>query len=146
MMKPSTSGLFRTEERFEQRETICGVLDDYYHDRERAKIARGSSSWHLVLSVDKVKHDFKINSFYDDYYLEGIKESVGMSTCVEFIPGLFDAGGMFITNVIVLGEKYFNENEVKERYLSPISYSVIVTMVISVVVIISTNIKLFKDK
>ncbi|GDY24221.1 hypothetical protein AHAT_01110 [Agarivorans sp. Toyoura001] len=146
MMKPSTSGLFRTEESFEQRETICGVLDDYYHDREKPNIARGSSSWHLVLSVGKVRHDFKMNSFYHEHYLGGIKESVGVNACVEFIPGFFDADGMFITNLIILGEEYFEKNEVKERYFSPVSSFVIIIMIFSVIVIMSTATNLFKGK
>ncbi|MDO6685893.1 MULTISPECIES: hypothetical protein [unclassified Agarivorans] len=143
LMGPSTSGLFRTEESLQQRETVCGILKDYYHDREKQSIARGSSSWHLILSVNKVRHDFKINSVIDRH-LSNFKANVGANACVEFIPGIFDTNGMFITNVILRSEKYLNEEEVKKIYLAPISFIVILSMCFSVTLIFVTTIRPFK--
>jgi hypothetical protein len=105
----------------ESPEIYCGVLKDYYFDKNKI---RGFATWRAVIKKDNAGLNRRIFLVGDSYILNSNALSandIGSEACVEFLENILPAKHPFISQISINGNKRLSSDVVKDNYLRPLS-------------------------
>ncbi|MEY8241103.1 MAG: hypothetical protein RPT25_12225 [Cycloclasticus sp.] len=107
--------IMRDEESFYNRKEYCGVISDYYHDRDR-KGSKGHATWRLVVENQDSRKMYAVGFGYIQNNIEFDQFRVGAKICVEVIPTITEFDYAFVSQIEISGINFLDSEGVRKQF------------------------------